>query len=105
MTVTDRIVVFAVIAGSWALIALADILARGYASAHASAQVVTVPYGLRVVRPDLRGADEEGWVVSALKVTPGSDNESGLSYLVTKPDHDPEWIDGGDPQILNFQTA
>jgi hypothetical protein len=88
---TARASVFIAVVASWAAIAVSDILARAYASAHQQGLAV-MPSGMMVSRPALSSADESGWNVIAVSASP--DDASALSYLVAKSGRPPEWVKG-----------
>jgi hypothetical protein len=82
----SRAAVFIAVVGAWALIAVADILARS--RVHSSqGRVLPVPHGLKVTRPQLQAQEESGWIVVALRV-----EDDSLSYLVTKPHTTATWV-------------
>lgn len=85
-----RAAVFITVVVAWAAIAVADILARGYASAHPAA-IATVPPGLPKATWT-KGKDEAGFRVAAVRMTSSDDAE----YLILKSGHAPRWVSGAD---------
>ena len=93
-----RAAIFLGIFAAFAVIAAADILARGYASGRKSGPIITaVPHGLKVSRPALVAADENNWTVSAVEVTPSATGgPASMRYFVTKAGKDPAWLEEKD---------
>lgn len=83
-----RAAVFITVVVAWAAIAVADILARGYASAHPAA-IAPVPPGLPKATWT-KGTDESGFRVAAVRMTSSDDAE----YLILKSGHAPRWVPG-----------
>ncbi len=79
----------------WAIVAAADSIARGIATAATARQVVRLPAGLRATRLD--GADSRGWAVLAMTADRGGAQES-VRFLVAKGD-DLVWLDPGQLQF------
>jgi len=83
-----RAAVFITVVVAWAAIAVADILARGYASAHPT-PVAPVPAGLPKVTWT-KGKDESGFSIAAVRMTAADNAE----YLILKSGHEPRWVPG-----------
>lgn len=83
-------VLIAIIA-AWAVIAVADILARSITTSarmKASPEAITAPKGLKVTLTE--GQDSNGWTVAAIK---GFDGQSGAAeFLVVKAGQPPKWV-------------
>jgi hypothetical protein len=91
---STRASVFIAVVGAWALIAVADVLARGYATAHGS-RIVTAPAGLPMATRT-KGTAVSGFTVAAIRV-----DGDGDSYLLVKAGQQPAWVPGGE---LAFDT-
>lgn len=86
----NRAAVFITVIAAWALIAVADVLARGYASAR-GVRVVTPPTGLPPATWT-SGPHEPGFSIAAIRVTSAADPD----YLIVKPGHPPRWVPGAE---------
>jgi hypothetical protein len=80
--------VLMVVIGAWALIAVADILGRGYAAARRY-KFMALPRTIPAT--DVRGKDEDCEIIG-VRVDP--DDEEQLGYLVVKASKTPEWVPG-----------
>lgn len=85
-----RAAIFIAVILAWGVIAVADILARGYASAH-SVRVTPTPEGLPTCTWT-KGKDESGFSVAAVRMTKPDDAE----YLIVKSGHPPRWVPGSE---------
>lgn len=72
----------------WAIVAAADAIARGHATASRHDLVAALPKGLAVIKT--KGRDESGWTAVAVKfaVTEGAE---GPRYLIVKEGKPAEW--------------
>ena len=80
---------------AFALIAVADIVSRGYVSAqqgaatsHSGTQVVAAPRGLNATLTD--GLDRSGYMIAAIRYRHSQPDEP--EYLVVKVGENPEWV-------------
>jgi hypothetical protein len=77
---------------AWALIAVADLLARAIATAASQPRLAIPPAGTRVRRPDLEGETaEKQWLVAATEFDPNKPDATRL--LVLKAGEQPVWVD------------
>jgi hypothetical protein len=85
-------VLIAIIA-AWALIAVADLIARAITTSarlRVPSPGIAVPNGMRVTLTD--GVDSDGWLVAAAR--PAVDGTGdGLQFLVVKSGEGPKWVD------------
>jgi hypothetical protein len=77
---------------SWALIATADILGRGYASANQNLQIAPMPSA--AIASKTVGGDVAGYSVVAVRLDPTK--RDSAEFLITKTGKETEWIDGKD---------
>jgi hypothetical protein len=76
-------------AAVWAIVAGADVIARGLATARQNDFIATLPKGLTATK--IEGKDSHGWDVVAAKFSGGA-GADGPTYLVVKPGHEAEWL-------------
>jgi hypothetical protein len=96
MDLWQKIVFVAVAAGVWSIVAAADAIARGLATARATDVVAALPPGLKATVTT--GLDSPGWSVVAVRLVEGKESES-LKYLVVKESEPATWMS---PDDLKF---
>lgn len=80
--------ILAVVILAWALIAVADLMARAkVTAARLEAQVAPAPQGMKVKLIESDGVDSTGWQVSAIRDT---------ELLIAKSDKKPKWVKQGE---------
>lgn len=77
---------------AWALIAAADLITRGIATAASQAKLAIAPAGMEVRRTDQEGTTaERHWIVVAAEFDPTKPESAKL--LVVKSGEQPAWVD------------
>jgi hypothetical protein len=91
---TKLVLLVAVIA-AFALIAVADMLARAWASSAKGGVIVTpVPGG-----PSAKTVDGDGFTIAAMRVKPDAPDE--VEYLLVKADAEPTWAAGAKVRLVS----
>ena len=77
---------------AWALIAVADLIARAIATAASQPKLAIPPAGIKVKRPDQSGDEAEvKWLVAAAEFNPNKPD--AMKLLVLKAGEKPVWVD------------
>ena len=77
---------------AWALIAVADLIARAIATAASQPKLAIPPAGIKVKRSDQSGDEaEEKWLVAAAEFNPNKPD--AMKLLVLKAGETPVWVD------------
>jgi hypothetical protein len=77
----------------WALVAAADAIARGLATARQNDYVATLPTGLKAKKT--KGTDSPGWTVAAVRFSGGTGGDDPC-YLLVKSGQPAEWVSKDD---------
>jgi len=108
---TDRVALYIAVIASWALIAVADICARAYATAHKTAVADTAPATgvgresgpatvIALAPPQtarsLDGVDQSGFLAVAIRVQ----SDKTTEFLLIKPGQAPVWVTAANVQLM-----
>lgn len=98
-----KVTVLVAVIGAFGVIAVADLLARAWATASKERAmsmtgnfvIAAAPSGLKAKKTE--GLDIPGFTVAAIRFKPNAPDE--VSYLLVKADLPPEWVGGKDLEL------